>query len=492
MKNWRAFLKESLTGSAIREQIKPGSHLWRIFIFSLVAAISTGVIYSFVNEYLGGTRAATETVTVTTGASKSQVAINEEFTINVLFTGANAKKISQLDFRMNIPEVAQAGGVGEVAYVSGKTSSSGIKADGSSIANYFDTTVLEQATPATGGVNTFRYVFTSRRPEAELTDKVSVKFTFKGLNNGEAVFNLDTANIEVVGPGGENVPTTFTFGNGSSTSTKVLIGQGPTATNAPTAPPSATPTKPAATVTVAPTGITTTTTVAPTTVTTTATVVPTKPVASTTPVNPTGARPSTAPTGAAGNTKVTIRAKFNGIGANVTPVDNTIKAKVTFANPGLATPIEQEVEFTEYTRGENGISLYEASFNSATLPINTGYTVYIKGEQHLMKKICDQVPTETADGRYMCGKGNISIVAGDNLLDFTKIYQLAGDLPISNVQSGFIDSVDVVFIRANFGSREVDKLEVGDLNKDGIIDTQDYALAIFALSFKYDEVVNPE
>ena len=28
-----------------------------------------------------------------------------------------------------------------------------------------------------------------------------------------------------------------------------------------------------------------------------------------------------------------------------------------------------------------------------------------------------------------------------------------------------------------------------DLNKDGIIDTQDYALALYALSFKYDEEI---
>lgn len=246
MKNWRAFFKESLTKEHVKAQFKPGSQLWRIFIFSLVAAISLGVIYNFVGKYIIGTRAATETVTVTAGASKNNVALNEEFTVNVLFSGANAKKISQLDLRMKVAGTAG----GTVEYVPTKFQSTPV---GSTATNYFDTTVLE-----TGSGSDLRLVLSSRKPEAELSDRVIVKVTFKGKTNGQVQFDLDAANMEVVGPGGENVPTTFSFGPGSNTSTRVTIGEGPSATPIPASPtgagpttgPTAGPTSPVATPTI--------------------------------------------------------------------------------------------------------------------------------------------------------------------------------------------------------------------------------------------------
>jgi hypothetical protein len=61
---------------------------------------------------------------------------------------------------------------------------------------------------------------------------------------------------------------------------------------------------------------------------------------------------------------------------------------------------------------------------------------------------------------------------------------LAGDLP---VQNGIVDSVDLAYLRANAGSREVEALSRADLNFDNIVDTQDYALVINALGFKYDD-----
>lgn len=198
---------------------------------------------------------------------------------------------------------------------------------------------------------------------------------------------------------------------------------------------------------------------------------------------------STAPCQGSGTAKILIRAKFNGIGVNIQPVDNAITVKVQLMNKYLTKPIEKEVTMTEYGKGDRNISLYQGSFDVNSIPFGSDYSVFLKGEQHLQKRICDQAPTEIVDGRYYCTDGEITIKEGENILDFTKIYQLGGDVPISNAQSGFIDSVDVVFIRSNFGSKDPGDLTVGDLNKDGIIDTQDYALALYALSFKYDEEI---
>lgn len=201
---------------------------------------------------------------------------------------------------------------------------------------------------------------------------------------------------------------------------------------------------------------------------------------------------ATAPCQGSGTAKVLLKVKFNGIGVNVPPVDKTVKVNVILANKYLRSPIEREMELTETGKDDKGISIYEGSFDVNNIAFGNGYSIYIKGDHHLQKRICDITPTEIVDGRYVCTKGDITLKEGENILDFSDIYQLAGDIPISNAQSGFIDAVDVVFIRSNFQSTAADKLIIGDLNKDGIIDTQDYALAVYALSFKYDEGIEEE
>lgn len=244
MKNWRSFFRESLTKDSIHQQMKPGSQLWRIFIFSLVAAISTGVLYSFVSQYIVGSRAAEAPVTVTTGPSKPNVAVNEEFKVNVVFAAADDKKISQLDLRLDLPVSTS---TGDVEYIKGKAEASGLGGP----ANYFDTVVLEQADGAAGAAKKVRLVLSSRRPETELKSNVTVSLFFKATKNGKVDFKLDRTNMEIVGPGGENVPTTFTFGSGSTTDTSVMIGEGPTATPVPpTTGPSVS--APSPTITIAP------------------------------------------------------------------------------------------------------------------------------------------------------------------------------------------------------------------------------------------------
>lgn len=190
-----------------------------------------------------------------------------------------------------------------------------------------------------------------------------------------------------------------------------------------------------------------------------------------------------------GATKLVIKAKFNGIGANLAPVKETMKVKVILANKYLQQPVEKTVDFNIVGQADRGIRVFQGTADFSNIPFGDEYSVFLKGDHHLKKRICENAPTETVDGRYYCSLGKISIKEGTNELDFTKIYQLGGDLPVSNEQSGFIDSVDITFLRSNLGNKDPGKLEVGDLNLDGIIDTQDYSLALYALSFKYDEEV---
>ncbi|MBP9690783.1 hypothetical protein KBD81_01745 [Candidatus Woesebacteria bacterium] len=113
------------------------------------------------------------------------------------------------------------------------------------------------------------------------------------------------------------------------------------------------------------------------------------------------------------------------------------------------------------------------------------FTITLKGSKHLSKTICSARPVETVGGTYQCnGEEGFEIVTGDNQIDLTNIVLLAGDLP---KQNGVVDSADIVYIRENFGNTNSDVLSRGDLNMDGIVDTQDYAMVLAALGFKYDE-----
>lgn len=198
---------------------------------------------------------------------------------------------------------------------------------------------------------------------------------------------------------------------------------------------------------------------------------------------------ATKPCAGSGTAQLNIKVKFNGIGANIEPVKDTQKVKVILSNKYLTKPVSKDAEFTISGEGTAGIKIFSGTVDFTNIPFGQDYSVFIKGGQQIQKRICENQPTETVDGRYYCTLGKIKIAEGSNTLDFSNIYQLGGDLPVSNDQSGFVDSVDITYIRSNLGNKDANVVTVGDLNFDGIVDTQDYSIALYSLSFKYDEDV---
>lgn len=141
---------------------------------------------------------------------------------------------------------------------------------------------------------------------------------------------------------------------------------------------------------------------------------------------------------------------------------------------------DQVVEFKA-----DGSGLWSGVMKIEKVPISQKYAVLIKGPKHLSRKICEVTPRENVPGTYKCESGgDIELKAGGNNLDFSQIVVLAGDIP---TQNQVVDSADIIFIRQNFGNTSPSALSRGDLNLDGIIDTQDYSLVMAALGFKYDE-----
>jgi len=141
---------------------------------------------------------------------------------------------------------------------------------------------------------------------------------------------------------------------------------------------------------------------------------------------------------------------------------------------------DQVVEFKA-----DGSGLWNGVMEIKDVPISQKFAILIKGPKHLSRKICEASPRENVPGTYKCESGgDIELKAGGNNLDFSQLVVLAGDIP---TQNQVVDSADIIFIRQNFGNTSPSALSRGDLNLDGIIDTQDYSLVMAALGFKYDE-----
>ncbi|PIZ66224.1 hypothetical protein CO051_03365 [Candidatus Roizmanbacteria bacterium CG_4_9_14_0_2_um_filter_39_13] len=202
-----------------------------------------------------------------------------------------------------------------------------------------------------------------------------------------------------------------------------------------------------------------------------------------TPLSTTGIPPETSPEPVSQileqriDAKANYRIKFQGITGqpkNTSSIDT--KLGIYRANG-----VQIDTRSVSFTPQADGTWVADTEYKN--IP-NIDYYITIKGPKHLQKKICETNPKETVSGTYRCKDGKIKFKKGNNTFDFSQIYMLAGDIPLQN---GIIDAVDIIYIRSNFGSQSAEVIARGDLNYDGIVDSQDYTIILNALSFKYDE-----
>ena len=199
--------------------------------------------------------------------------------------------------------------------------------------------------------------------------------------------------------------------------------------------------------------------------------------------------PTEGPTPTPGiTTSISLALKIKLQGITQKPVNaNSITVLVRLAGSNaIATNPAFLAKYVQFTVNDAGEWSGKADFEG--VPTGGGYRIFVKGPKHIAKRICDASPTESAGGMYHCADGKIALSAGNNTLDFSKIILLAGDLPeVDGKQNGMIDAYDTTFVRTYLGTTDADKLAIGDLNLDGIIDTQDYSMILQSLFIKFDE-----
>jgi len=176
---------------------------------------------------------------------------------------------------------------------------------------------------------------------------------------------------------------------------------------------------------------------------------------------------------------VTLSLKLMLQGVKTAPSVKTIPVRVKIA--GGPSNVKTDYVTAQFTAGSDGVWTGKASFEN--VPAGSGYRVYIKGPMHIQRKFCDPTPTSTA-GSTTCAGTAVTLKIGDNPFDFTTNPLLVGDLP---PQDGVSDSLDLSNIRQNLGKTDAEATSKADLNQDGVVDSQDYALVLQTLSVKTDE-----
>jgi hypothetical protein len=177
---------------------------------------------------------------------------------------------------------------------------------------------------------------------------------------------------------------------------------------------------------------------------------------------------------------VRLKLRFQGILTSPHANEDIMTVKI-----GVRTRDKTEIIYRtgDFTADAKGIWSGMVFFPS--LPPADNYVMYVKGPKHIQKKICLASPYETYEGTYQCKDGQvITLKKGENSFDFSTLYLLVGDLP---VQDEMANSFDLATIYKYLGHTDPDALASADLNMDGIVDSQDYALVIKALSFRFDD-----
>lgn len=128
-----------------------------------------------------------------------------------------------------------------------------------------------------------------------------------------------------------------------------------------------------------------------------------------------------------------------------------------------------QVEFNEQAVGTGSLEL-------VGVEPGDNYAVLIKGPVHLARRYCRDGQKE----HCWLGEENISIVAGENIYDWTDLALEPGDID----GNGIVNSVDFTLLKNALGQEgEVKE----DINFNGFVNTQDITFFLQTLSRKYED-----
>lgn len=178
--------------------------------------------------------------------------------------------------------------------------------------------------------------------------------------------------------------------------------------------------------------------------------------------------------GGTGAVNINFKIKFNGVG--VSSPDQKVIVRI------LKGSLDQETPNVNVTSDANGIYSGTANFD---VPAGSGYAIFIKGPKHLARKFC----TNNQE-RFCARPGTLTLAAGANSFDFSKLNLEPGDLHDPNrggKQDGVANSVDISLATARAASTDPADLEIADVDFDGQMSWHDVSLILNTIESRYED-----
>jgi len=196
-----------------------------------------------------------------------------------------------------------------------------------------------------------------------------------------------------------------------------------------------------------------------------------------TPVTPT-------PTPSAFYQKLKFKLKFAGVDD-----DSADGAKIRIRFLRGASGFDRQTPPVEVTHVGDGVyeTVVSLAGSSLQIPVNDGYTIFIKGEKHLARRFCshNQKTRCTGNGFFYIGATSIPSI---QTFDLTGLPLEPGDLP---PQDGKADSADFAKITSLFtklcSALTEEEKKTADLDYNGCVNIRDAFLMRKTLEVKFDE-----
>lgn len=158
-------------------------------------------------------------------------------------------------------------------------------------------------------------------------------------------------------------------------------------------------------------------------------------------------------------------------GAGNTP---GIKVKATAVAVGRTGEGIYETQLEEFYLSGNGDGTFSGKFAFPDFKDGNKFSLMIKADKYLLKRICNPDASEEKPGGYKCTSPGLTIKSGEETsFDFSKISLLAGDLGIAD---GYLNGYDLGIVRNNLGKNDYRNNALADLNYDNVVDGKDFEI----------------
>lgn len=182
--------------------------------------------------------------------------------------------------------------------------------------------------------------------------------------------------------------------------------------------------------------------------------------------------------GAGDNPEMTFKIKLGGTTYNVGDEEKTIdtipseKVVVVVKKDDFEKKFQTNVSFDEQAVGTGNLVL-------TNVPPGDNYLILIKGPKHLANRYC----SDKQDGHCWLGEEDITLKKGENVFDWTDHELKPGDLN----QDGVVNSNDFSQLKKALGQKGENIPE--DLNYNGQVNSQDLVFFLNTLNSRYEDEI---